>query len=286
MLLANFFLEEAKFLSFINLFTFAENKTKYKIAEKRSKLPPKYMKIVKILFGFYAFIVFCISLLIVFPVYLLILLFFNKSSAPVLAHKLSRKWAAFLLACFCIRYRIKNKAFIDSQKTYVFIGNHRSTLDIPLYALSCQNTFRFLSKAELTKIPLLGFVIKKLYITVQRENKNDRHRSIEVMKKTLDENISVFLCPEGTRNTTDEMLLPFKEGAFRLAIATQRPLAVLTIVDSDKFLAPDSPLALMPGTIHMQWSVPIETCGMTEKDVPHLKEMAMQQMLEILIHNK
>lgn len=72
---------------------------------------------------------------------------------------------------FFIRYKIINEDFISDKGTYVFVANHRSMLDIPLYARACSNTFRFLSKAELTKIPLLGYVIRKLYVTVKRGDK-------------------------------------------------------------------------------------------------------------------
>jgi 1-acyl-sn-glycerol-3-phosphate acyltransferase len=69
-------------------------------------------------------------------------------------------------------------------------------LDIPAYAAACSNSFRFLSKAELAKIPLLGYVIKNLYITVNRTDRSDRSKSIERMKETIDEGLSVFLAPE------------------------------------------------------------------------------------------
>lgn len=239
------------------------------------------MRLLKIVFGCYAFVIFLCSLLIVFPCYYLVFKLSAESKAPARAHAISRSWAQFLFTFYLVRYKIKNKHLIDPDKTYVFVANHRSMLDIPLFARSCTNTFRFLSKAELAKIPLLGYVIKKLYITVDRDNSRDRSRSIDTMRKTIEENISVFLCPEGTRNTSDKPLLPFKDGAFRLAIATQTPVAVLTIFDSDKFLPPYS-IALSPGAIHAVWSEPIETKGMTEGDVDALKRKAATVMTELL----
>jgi 1-acyl-sn-glycerol-3-phosphate acyltransferase len=58
--------------------------------------------------------------------------------------------------------RVRNRHVIDSGKTYVFVANHQSQLDIPLYAIACSNIFRFLAKAELTKIPLMGYIIRNL----------------------------------------------------------------------------------------------------------------------------
>ncbi len=243
------------------------------------------MKVLKVLFGCYATIIFSLSLLIVFPAYFLIFTLSGKKNAACYAHNLSRLWALFLFRCFFIRYEVRNTHYIHPEQCYVFAANHKSMLDIPLFARACSNTFRFLSKEELARIPLLGYVIRRLYITVKRSDRKDRQRSIEVMKKTIDEGISVFLCPEGTRNITDAPLMPFKDGAFRLAIATQTPLAVLTVVNSDKLLSPKSPIALMPGKIIAEWSEPISTKGMTEADVESLKNKTATLMLEVLQKN-
>lgn len=244
------------------------------------------MKLLRTLFGCYAAVVFGITLLIVFPLYILIFSLGGRNKAPRLAHSVSRLWALILFRLFLIRYEIINSHLVDKHQTYVFVANHRSMLDIPLYARSCTNTFRFLSKAELTRIPLLGYVIKRLYITVKRGNKQDSHRSIEVMRKSIDEHISVFLCPEGTRNTTQQVLLPFKDGAFRLAIATQTPLAVLTVIHTDNLLSPLAPLSLKPGKIIAEWSTPINTQGMTENDVESLKQKAADLMSATWIKHK
>ena len=239
-------------------------------------------RIIKTLFGCYAVLVFSLSLIVVFIGYFLIFSFAGKKSAPHIAHSLSRKWAVFLFRAFFFRCQIEGREKISRNTTYVFVANHRSTLDIPLYALACENTFKFLSKAELTKIPLLGYVIKNLYITVNRSDKHDRHRSIDAMKKCIEENISVFLCPEGTRNITDKPLTEFKDGAFRLAIATQKPVAVLTVFNTHVFSSPKNAIVLTPGTIRGMWNEPIETTGMTEKDVAALKEKVKAIMEENL----
>lgn len=240
-----------------------------------------FLRILKTLFGIYALLIFLASLLLITPVYFFIFLFLSEKKSPHIAHKIvSRTWAKFLHLFLFVPLRVKNREFIDAEKTYVFVANHRSQLDIPAYAAACGNTFRFLAKAELTKIPLMGFIIRKLYLTVDRADRNDRNRSIEVMKKTLDAGISVFLCPEGTRNRKVEPpLLDFRDGAFRLAILTQTPVAVLTLLNTGEKLSPSRPLELAPGIIYAVWDKPIETKGMTLDDLPALKEKVRALMI-------
>ena len=174
--------------------------------------------------------------------------------------------------------RVKNRSFIQPDKTYVFVANHRSQLDIPAYAIACKNTLRFLAKEELTKIPFPGYVINKLYISVNRKDKAARARSMDNMIASLREGISVFICPEGTRNKSNEPLLEFHDGAFRLAILAQVPLAVMTVLNSGKLLSPLHAIELSPGTIYCVWEKPIETLGMTEEDIPKLREQAKDLM--------
>ncbi len=235
------------------------------------------------IFGIYALLVFLAVLIIVFILYIPIFAFVNSKRAPFIAHKyISRPWAASLLILFGVRLIIKNKEYLDKNETYVFIGNHSSQLDIPAYAVSTNHTIRFLAKAELGKLPLMGFIIKKLYIIVDRKDKAARARSMENMISSLKENISVFICPEGTRNKTSDPLLPFHDGAFRLAIQSQVPLAILVLRNADHLLSPLRPIELSPGKIYCIWCQPIPTKGMTQDDLPALKEAAIQLMLQNL----
>lgn len=229
--------------------------------------------------GIYALFVFAGTLLIATLLYAVIFTFIPKSKSPFVAHRLSRAWAYILTVILFVPGRVKNAHFIDPRKTYVFVANHQSQLDIPLYAIACRNTFRFLAKAELTKIPLMGYIIRNLYLSVNRADRNDRNRSIEVMRKSLDENISVFLCPEGTRNKyEDPPLLDFRDGAFRLAVATGTPVAALTVLNTGRKLSPLHPVALAPGFVYAVWVEPIETKGLTMDDVPALKAKVMSEM--------
>lgn len=241
------------------------------------------LRLFKTLFGCFAALVFALTLVITSVCYVFVFALFPEKKSPVIAHsKISRTWATLLFRLFGIRVKVLNKEVLDPQAVYVFVANHRSLLDVPAYAIACKNTFRFLAKKELTRIPLLGYIINKLYISVDRTNKQARVKSMENMMNSLKDGISVFLCPEGTRNSGPEPLLPFHDGAFRLAISAQVPLAVMTIRFSDKLLSPKRPVELSPGTLECVWSKPIVTKGMTENDIPKLRAITIELMTENL----
>jgi 1-acyl-sn-glycerol-3-phosphate acyltransferase len=240
-------------------------------------------RIIKSLFGIYAALIFVISLIFTAVGYFLVFTFMSAERAPYIAHqKISRPWSKFLFLLYGLRMKIENQNLLDAGQTYVFIANHQSQLDIPAYAIACNHTFRFLAKAELTKIPLLGYIIRNLYITVDRKDKIARAKSMDRMIRSLKNNISVFICPEGTRNKTHAPLLPFHDGAFRLAIEAGIPLAILVVKNTDKLLSPVKPIELSPGRIDCIWLKPIDTKGLTADDIPSLKEKVADLMTGIL----
>jgi len=235
------------------------------------------------LFGFYALLVMIVSLFIVIPPYFFIFTFMPKSKAPFRAHKVSRFWAKLLFTCFFIKVEVKGKERIKPKEHYVFVCNHRSQLDIPLFAMACVNPFRFLAKVEVTRIPLVGYVVKKLYITVDRKNMKNRVQSFVKMQNSLvRENISMVIFPEGTRNRTEKPLIDFKDGAFRLAIETKSPIAALAIFHSGELSPADRFMQLKPGTLKAIWTEPIPTHNMSWEDAPLLKEQVRKRLLEAL----
>ena len=226
-----------------------------------------------------------ISLLIVTPIYVPIFLIGGKKATKP-AHILSRLWARWVLFFSGTWLKVYNRDLLDPKQTYVFVSNHQSHLDIPACAVSTNHTFKFLAKEELGKVPLLGYIIRKLYIMVDRSSLRARVLSMQKMEKTLADGVSVWIYPEGTRNKTNEPLGPFFDGAFQLAIASQRPVAVLTIIGTGKILSSGQLFQLRPGRVKAIWSEPIQTKGMGKNDIPTLREMVKSRMLETLAKNQ
>jgi len=235
----------------------------------------RQMQFFKSVFGFIfailAGLLIIISLIIVTPIYAIILRFGGVNAVQI-ANKLSKIWAHYVLFCSGARLKVFGKDLIRPKETYVFVSNHRSYLDIPVCAIATDNTFKFLAKDELGKAPFLGYIIRTLYITVKRQSVRDRVMSLKKMESELKQGVSVFLYPEGSRNKTNELLTEFLDGAFTVAINTGTPIAVCTIYDTRKILQPGNLFKLIPGKVNAWWEQPIETKGMTKKDIPALKE--------------
>lgn len=155
--------------------------------------------------------------------------------------------------------------------------NHTSFMDAPAIAVSTPIQLRALGKKELSQVPIFGFITSRLAVWVDRSNPESRIRSINRLMKTLDNGISILVAPEGTRNASDDPLLPFYNGPFRLAIETGRPILPLIIHDAKK-LMPKGQLGVRPGTVHSYFLPEIDCSGLTEEDLPTLKEKVFEIM--------
>lgn len=239
------------------------------------------MKILKKLFYFvwslWAIFIWISTLIISCLGYAIIFLIGGKN-ADKAGLKLSRIWAKVGLFLSGIIVKVHSRENINPNQNYIFISNHRSQLDIPICAVGTPNYFKFLAKEELVKIPFLGYIIKRLYITVKRDNVRDRVKSFQKMRKEVENNTSIWLYPEGTRNRTDLPLNTFQDGAFRLAIDTATPIAMMVIIDSGKNLPAGTFFQFKPGIVHFYCLPPINTVGMKGAEANALKEKAYNEM--------
>jgi 1-acyl-sn-glycerol-3-phosphate acyltransferase len=216
---------------------------------------------------------------ITFPIIFIGLTFFSRSERVLYwMHRLPEAMARLVIRLWGIRVEEVNKDRIPVERQCVFSTNHRSYLDALLVGGFIPNFKKFLGKAEILNYPFLGYLLRKLYVPVQRDDREHRRWSMEAMKEKLKTGASMVILPEGTCNTTNDLLKHFHDGAFRLAVYAQIPLVVGTIINAGE-LMPRSLRYISPGKVRIYWEEPIETEGLTEEDVPALKEKVANLML-------
>jgi len=103
-------------------------------------------------------------------------------------------------------------------------------------------------------------------------------RSLEVLRQR----VSVMIFPEGTRSPGADML-PFKDGAFRLAIEAGAPILPLVLTGTRDALAKHD-WRMNPARATVMVLAPIETTGLTLNDVTALKERVRTVILQAREH--
>ena len=136
-----------------------------------------------------------------------------------------------MIISYCVpiwKLKVEGRKKAVPGTTYVIISNHQSILDILL--INCLRfRFKWISKIENSKLPVLGWYIKMAdYITVDRGNKESKEIMMEEAYKCLKKNISIMLFPEGTRSADSEISF-FRRGAFQLAISAAKPILPVLI---------------------------------------------------------
>ena len=240
-------------------------------------------KIARFLFSIYGFTVFLLLMFLLLPLF--IWAFLEK---PVkggnLIFKISRFWAdAFFFLTGITHHNIYEEPH-DKNKEYIFVSNHISYLDIPMMMKVIRGQhIRILGKAEMNKIPVFGSIYKRGTVSVHRENPEARAKSVKQLIAFIHKRISVFICPEGTFNMTHKPLKSFYDGAFRIAIETQKPIRPILFLDTYDRLSYKSIFSLNPGKCRGVYLAQTSTEGLTINDMTFLKQKIYDQMQEALI---
>ena len=195
-------------------------------------------------------------------------------------------WSWIFSKLTFIRYTFHGRGKIDRKKAYIYISNHTSFLDLPGIRMLIPGQFRPLAKKELLKIPIFGWIAKTATVIVDRSSSQSRKKSIDRLKQSLIvDRLSVLIFVEGTQNRTKELLQPFHDGAFRIAVDTQQPLLPIVVVGAGRLMPPGT-INLRPGHIHIYVGDEISTEGLTAQEAPALKEKAFETMKATLLTNR
>ncbi|MDE7182773.1 MAG: 1-acyl-sn-glycerol-3-phosphate acyltransferase [Clostridia bacterium] len=196
--------------------------------------------------------------------------------------KLSKfeKWFRFLLRLEPIVYRPffpfkKYKKAEYGDGPYIVVGNHYSVLDVVFAVRAISKPIHFIAKKELFEKGLMRkFVLKCQCIPVNRDG-NDIKAVMQSMKYLKNgESIAIF--PEGTRNKSNEIFLPFKSGATALSIKTKTPIIPFIQIKKLRFLRRS----------HVLYGEPLEFAEyydrkITEKEISECDEILLNKMHEL-----
>lgn len=126
------------------------------------------------------------------------------------------------------RFRTTGVHVDDPRRPYVVVSNHESYADIFLIS-HLPWEMKWLSKDSIFRMPFMGWMMRMAGdIPVRRGHARSRADALAGMRDRLGKNVSVMIFPEGTRSPTEEML-PFRDGAFRIAIQTGCPILPLAV---------------------------------------------------------
>jgi 1-acyl-sn-glycerol-3-phosphate acyltransferase len=208
------------------------------------------------------------------PFFLIPPLFGDK--AVVITYFFLRLWSWLFSKLNFIPYEIHGREHIKN-KSYIYVSNHTSFLDIPGLCLALPGQFRPLAKKELLKIPIFGWIASTAAVIVDRSSHDSRVKSLEHLKQIIAKGISILIFAEGTQNRSNEILQPFKDGAFRIALETKQPILPIMIMGAGKLMPPGK-FKILPGRIKIVIGEEIPVDDYTTMDLQQLKSKVFDTM--------
>lgn len=219
----------------------------------------------------WAWLVLVLCILIWFPVMVILLLVtgpFDRGRY-IVGYVFRRIGPAMATLNPLWRFRYSGTMPQNPRNPYVVVSNHESFADILLIS-HLPWEMKWLSKAELFRIPIMGWMMWLAGdIPVKRGFGPSAVEAMERCRKALRQRVSVMIFPEGTRSKTAE-LLPFKDGAFRLAVEAGVPILPLALSGTGTAL-PKHGWRFGRSAAHLRVLEPVDTAGLTLADVPALK---------------
>lgn len=195
--------------------------------------------------------------------------FFSKTGNSV--HHVARLWGRSILWVSGLRVKVVGLENIDSSRSAIYMSNHQSNFDIPVFFSALPIQFRWLAKAELFKIPIFGQGMRGAgYISIDRTDAKSAIRSLGRAAQNIREGTSVLIFPEGTRSY-DGALLPFKSGGFILAVDAGVPIVPMA-VHGTYHVMPKGRKIIRRQAVHLVVQPPIDAKSYTRKTKNELME--------------
>ncbi len=188
-------------------------------------------------------------------------LFFYRQSDPYRARHfiyVARIWMAIYMPGIGCPVSIRGKKNFAPGENYIVLCNHNAFIDVPVSSPGIPGGNKTIAKAELAKTPVFGMLYTMGSVLVNRNSESSRRESFSAMKNVLNMGLHMCIYPEGTRNRSDQPLKPFHDGAFRLALATGKPLMPALIFNSRKVMPEKPTFFLWPCPMKLHFLPPVK----------------------------
>lgn len=183
---------------------------------------------------------------------------FNPKLQQTSSLKFVQWFFRMVLALGGIKLEVEGRDNIPDDQAVLYVGNHRSYLDILIGYVLVKGECGFVSKKEMEKFPVVSLWMEVLHcLFLDRENLKEGLKTILKGIEQVKEGISVWIYPEGTRNKGEEgSLLPFKEGSLKIAEKSGCPVIPVVMTHTADILENQFPW-VEPTKVHVIFGEPV-----------------------------
>lgn len=182
---------------------------------------------------------------------------FNRKAADLSQLRMVQ-WAFRVILFICgTKVTVIGEENVPKDEPVLYIGNHKSYFDIIITYARCPRLTGYVAKNNMEKVPLLSTWMKRLHcLFINREDVKEALKTILAGIDNIKNDISMCIFPEGTRNKTQDLMLPFKEGSFKMAEKTGCAIIPMAITNSAEILENHFP-KVKPVHVIVEYGKPI-----------------------------
>ena len=168
------------------------------------------------------------------------------------------------------------------EERFLLIQNHRSNFDpILSWHVMKEANLAFISKPENFEKPVMGKLVKRCgFLAIDRENPRNAIKTLmEAAERIKSGVFSIGLYPEGTRNTTEDPLLPFHNGTLKIAKIAEAPILVSAVRGTDQI---KNNFPWRATDVYIDILETVSKDEVREKRTGEIADRAVSEMLEVL----
>ena len=181
------------------------------------------------------------------------------------------------------RIQVIGEENVPKDRAVLYVGNHKSYFDILLTYSRVPRLTGYVAKKEMESFPILSIWMKRLHcLFLDRKDIKQGLKTILTGIDLIKNGISVCIFPEGTRNKSNDRLLPFKEGSLKMAEKTGCPIIPFAITNSSKLFEDHMPF-VRPSDIIIEYGKPIYPAELPKEEKKFLGAYCRKQIEDMLI---
>lgn len=211
---------------------------------------------------------------------------FNRQAADISQLRMVQ-WAFRVILFICgTKLTIIGEENVPKDQPVLYIGNHRSYFDIIITYSRCPRLTGYVAKDSMKKVPLLSTWMTRLHcLFINRSDVKEALKTILAGIDNIKNGISMCIFPEGTRNKTDDLMLPFKEGSFKIAEKSGCPIIPMAITNSADVLEAHMPRVKKTHVI-VEYGTPIYPNELDKEQKKKIGAYCQNVIAEMLEKNK
>lgn len=196
----------------------------------------------------------------------------------------ARTWARWIMAVSGVRVSVEGAEHIHGNTAQIIASNHQSWFDVFALAANIPKRYRFIAKEELRRIPIFGRAWESAgHISVNRQDRSKAITALDAAAALVrSDNSSIVIFPEGTRSR-DGNLLPFKKGAFMLALQTGLEIVPAAVIGS-RAIQKKGEWRVHSGPVILRFGEPIDSSQYDETRRDELMQLVRDRIAAMLNH--